>query len=341
MTSPRRIDIHFHLIPQFYQDAAYEAGAGPAIGRYPDWSPERALAQMDASGIAVALTSLAQPGVQFGDPGKAAALARRCNEFAAELNARWPQRFGALATVPMWDMRAAVAEIEHGLDRLKLHGVCLFASYGEKFLGDPRFDPVLAALDARAAVVFIHPALHPSSRKLDLPWPGFMMEYLFDTTRAAVNLVFGGAIERFPRIRFVLAHAGGLVPYFAWRLSVSPMIDARLAQLSREEVYARFKRFWYDNALSPTPQTFACLAEVALPNQIVFGSDWPFANAKVIGEAIKTYEATTSLPQAQRNAIDRDNALSLFPQFASEYASPPYPSPASGGGKGGGEGGPP
>jgi len=316
MSSPRRIDVHFHLIPQFYQDAAYAAGAGPAIGRYPQWSPERALDVMDANGIEVALTSLAQPGVQFGDPKAADVLARRCNEYAAELNARWPKRFGALAVVPMWDVRAAVAEIEHALDVLKLHGACLFASYGEKFLGDPWFDAVLAALDERAAVVFVHPALHPSSRKLDLPWPGFMMEYLFDTTRAVVNLVFGGAIERFPRIRFVLAHAGGLVPYFAWRLSMSPMIDARLPQLSREQVQARLRRFWYDIALSPTAPTLACLAAVASPDRIVFGSDWPFANAGVVAEAVLTYEAVTSISPAQRAAVDRSNALSLFPQFS-------------------------
>jgi 6-methylsalicylate decarboxylase len=315
MPSPHRIDIHFHLIPQFYQDAAYAAGAGPAIGRYPEWSPERALDLMDASGIDLALASLAQPGVQFGDPGKAGALARRCNEFASELCARWPKRFGALATVPMWDPREAVGEIEHALDRLKHQGVCLFASYGEKFLGDPQFDPVLGALNDRAAVVFIHPALHPLSRKLDLPWPAFMMEYVFDTTRAAVNLVFSGAIERFSRIRFVLAHAGGLMPYFAWRLSVSPMIDARLEQLSPAQVHARMRRFWYDVALAPTAETFACLAGVAAPDQIVFGSDWPFANARVIAEAVKTYEGVP-MSQAQRNAVDRENALSLFPQFA-------------------------
>ena len=71
MPAARRIDFHIHLIPQFYQDAAYAAGAGPAIGRYPEWSPERALELMDASGIEVALTSLAQPGVQFGDPAEA------------------------------------------------------------------------------------------------------------------------------------------------------------------------------------------------------------------------------------------------------------------------------
>jgi predicted TIM-barrel fold metal-dependent hydrolase len=309
MTSARRIDFHFHLIPKFYQDAAYEAGTGPVIGRYPDWSPERALELMDAHAIEVALTSLAQPGVQFGDPDRACALARRCNEYAAELNARWPKRFGAFATVPMWEIDHAIAEIGYALDVLELQGVCLFASYGSKFLGDRHFDPLMAELDRRAAVVFVHPALHPSSRKLELPWPGFMMEYLFDTTRAAVNLAFSGATERFPRIRFVLAHAGGLVPYFAWRLSVAPMIDARLPQVSPEQIFTRLSHFWYDTALSPTSPTMACLAGVARPERIVFGTDWPFANAKVVAAALAIHEASAP------GAIDRANALALFPQF--------------------------
>ena len=178
--------------------------------------------------------SLAQPGVQFGDPDKSAALARRCNEYSAELNARWPNRFGALATVPMGDMREAVAEIEHSLTTAQASRRLPVRELWRKIPGRRGCSiPVLDALNERDAVVFIHPAFHPSSRTLDLPWPGFMMEYVFDTTRAAVNLVFAGAIERFPRIRFVLAHAGGLMPYFAWRLSVSPMIDKRLDRCRR------------------------------------------------------------------------------------------------------------
>jgi predicted TIM-barrel fold metal-dependent hydrolase len=80
-------------------------------------------------------------------------------------------------------------------------------------------------------------------------------------------------------------------------------------------VYDRLKRFWYDNALSPTAETFACLSGVAKPEQIVFGSDWPFANADVIAQAVRTYEGV-GMSQEQRKAIDRDNALSLFPRFA-------------------------
>src|SRR5438045_2169111 len=82
---PHRIDVHFHLIPPFYVEAVYAAGRGPAIGRYPDWSPGLALATMDRFGIAVALTSLAQPGVGFERETAARTLARRCNDYAADL----------------------------------------------------------------------------------------------------------------------------------------------------------------------------------------------------------------------------------------------------------------
>jgi len=95
MPSPRRIDVHFHLIPPFYSEAVYAAGRGPAIGKYPDWTPQLALDMMDACGIEVALTSLAQPGVGFGSEADAQAMARRCNDYAADLAARWPRRFGA------------------------------------------------------------------------------------------------------------------------------------------------------------------------------------------------------------------------------------------------------
>jgi 6-methylsalicylate decarboxylase len=316
MADPRRIDVHFHLIPAFYADEVYAAGSGPAIGRYPDWSPDRALEVMDRFGIATALTSLAQPGVQFCAPDKAKALARRCNDYAAELNARHPKRFGAFGTVSMWSVNDAIEEIGYALDTLKFQGVSLFASYDGKFLGDPRFDPVMEALDARDGVVFVHPGAHPANKAIDLPWPAFMMEYLFDTTRAAVNLMFGGTLGRFPRVRFILPHAGGLVPYFSWRLAVSPMIDRRLKPMTQDDVFALLRSFWFDNALSPGAQTWGCLSTVAAPEQIVFGTDWPFANVGVTSAAVQTYEALTAIAPAQREAIDRGNALRLFPGLA-------------------------
>jgi predicted TIM-barrel fold metal-dependent hydrolase len=308
------IDVHFHLIPQFYRDAVYEAGRGPAIGRYPDWSPEFALAIMDKHGIALAITSIAQPGVGFMPGETAADFARRCNDYAAELSARHPQRFGCFGLVPMHDMDVAIAEASYCLETLRFDGISLFASYGEKFLGDAAFDPLMDYLNVREAVVHVHPGLHPSSRTLDLPWPGFMIEYPFDTTRAAVNLLFSGALERFCNIRFILSHAGGTLPYLAWRLSVAPMIDERLTQRTREQIFASLRRFWYDNALASGAESMGTLSRIAVKERILFGSDWPFCNDRVVGEEVKDFTAAERLATDAQAMIARENAVKLFPQ---------------------------
>jgi len=217
----------------------------------------------------------------------------------------------------MHDIDRAVAECRYCVDELRFEGVCLFASYGDKFLGDAAFDPLMDYLNERAAVVFVHPTLHPSSKSLALPWPAFMIEYVFDTTRAAMNLVFSGALVRYPDIRFILAHAGGALPYVAWRLSVAPMIDARLPQLSRAEIIGGFASFWYDNALACGPETFGALSRVAAPDRIVFGSDWPFCNDRVLTEEVAALAAPGFLSAEQVTGIARSNAMRLFPGRAS------------------------
>jgi 6-methylsalicylate decarboxylase len=251
-----KIDVHFHLVPQFFREAVHEViSKSPAGGiDFPDWSPTLALDVMDRQGIAVAIVSLAQPGSGFLPSEKCAGFARRCNDYAAELIAQHPRRFGCFGHLPMHDMDAAIAEARYCLETLRFEGISLFSSYGDKFLGDPWLDPLMSYLDSRSAVAHVHPALHPSTKSIALPWPGFMMEFVFDTTRAAVNLVFSGALERYPNIRFILSHGGGTMPYIAWRLSVSPMIDPRLKQRSPQEILAGLKTFWYDSALVPAPQ---------------------------------------------------------------------------------------
>jgi len=306
------IDVHFHLIPKFYSDAVYEAGRGPAIGRYPDWSPQLSLDLMDRHGIALSLLSLAQPGVGFLPDDKAADFARRCNDYTADLIARHPRRFGCFALLPMHDVDAAIAEARYCLDTLHFEGVSLFASYGEKFLGDAAFDPLMDYLNSQRAIVHIHPGLHPSSRSLTLPWPGFMIEYPFDTTRAAVNLLFTGALERFAKIRFILSHAGGTLPFLAWRLSVAPMIDKRLKERSREEIFAGLKTFWYDNALAPGIESMGTLSRIAAKDRILFGSDWPFCNEDVVTEEVKDFTAPGFLALDAKAMIARENALKLF-----------------------------
>jgi predicted TIM-barrel fold metal-dependent hydrolase len=311
----RRIDVHAHAIPSFLREALAAAGRGATISTgTPAWDAETHLGIMDANGIAASVLSVSQPGVHFGDAAAARRLARHCNSHFAELKDAFPQRFGAFGVTPLPDVDGAAAEAAHALDVLKLDGIGLLASYGEKFLGDPMFDPLLKLLNDRGAVVFIHPNFHPFSRALDLKLPGFLVEFTFDTTRAAVNLIFAGALERFRDIRFVLAHAGGTLPYLAWRLQAGLMIDAQFAHLSAGQVEAAVRHFWYDTALSAGPGMLAALSAVADPGRIVFGSDFPYSPPRLVSLQAATLAENTG-PERQR-AIGRQNALTLFPRFA-------------------------
>jgi predicted TIM-barrel fold metal-dependent hydrolase len=317
-----RIDVHFHAIPDFFREAVLAAGLGPAISTgFPAWSVDDSLGVMDANGIATAITSISQPGPHLGDDRNARVLARRCNEFAAEMVERHAGRFGAFAAVPLPDIEGAKAEIAWALDVLELDGIGLFASYSERFLGDPYFDPVLDVLNERAAVAFVHPNFHPSSRALKLDIPAFAVEFTFDTTRAAVNLILSGALDRFPRIRFILAHAGGTLPFLAWRLAAVPVIDRRFAALPPEKITAGVRHFWYDTALSAGRGALGALQEVAEPARILFGSDWPYAPDAMTRLTVAALAEPGAVAPGQLGAIERGNAAALFPRFTAHKQS--------------------
>jgi 6-methylsalicylate decarboxylase len=313
------IDVHFHLIPQFYRDAVRDAGIMLATASYPDWSPQLALDLMDKHGIALAITSTVWPGAGFLHGERAASFARRCNDYAAELIAQHPKRFGCFGLLPMDDIGAAIAEARYCLETLRFDGIGLFASYGERFLGDPYFDPLMQYLNSARAVVHIHPSVHPLGKTLKLQWPGWLIEYVFDTTRAAVNLVFSGAIKNYSAIRFILSHAGGTLPYLAMRLELAPMIETALKSIPREKIAAGLKSFWYDTALSSGAQTMGALSRVTPDDHILFGGDWPFCDDRVVAEEIAQLTAPAFLAADTVAMIKRRNALKLFPQRSEQF----------------------
>ncbi|MES2115441.1 MAG: amidohydrolase family protein [Pseudomonadota bacterium] len=309
-----RLDVHHHIIPPpFVQEMQRRGLATVAGARLPDWTPADSLAVMDANGIQTAITSLSAPGVYFGDRGAAIALARQCNEYAADMEQRAPGRFGSFAVLPMPFADLAAREAIYALDVLKADGVVLLGSTDGVFLGDPSLDELMAELDRRGATVFVHPNMHATSAQLGLGAPGFLLEFLCDTTRAAVNLILTGTIERFPHIRWILAHAGGFLPYVAWRISLANAIPeyARLAPLG---VLEYIQRFYFDTALSPSPYVLGALRELVAPTHILFGSDFPFAPAPVTAVCCTTLDHSAMLDTAGKYGIARGNALMLFPR---------------------------
>lgn len=226
--SPQRIDVHHHVIPDIYRQTLHRLGIREVAGRdLPDWTAAMSLSTMYRHGIEVAVTSVSAPGVHFGDDAEGRRLARQCNEASAALIGEHPGRFGMFACLPMPDLDGSLTETAYALDVLGADGIVLLSSnHDATFLGDPRFDPLLAELDRRSAVVFVHPAIPEVTASIQIDIPVFTAEFTFDTTRAAFNLAHTGSLERYPNIQWILSHAGGTVPCPgyppAWPLAPEP-----------------------------------------------------------------------------------------------------------------------
>jgi len=216
------VDVHQHVIPDFYAAELEKRGMNVFAGApLPAWSDRSALTYMDAQEVSSAILSLPAPAVCFGERKQAATLARRCNEFMAKAAQTHPARFGGFAAIPQREPGDACVEAVYALDQLGADGVQLLASDGQHFLGEPQFEELIAELDKRKAKVFVHPNMHATSQSLALGTPGYLVEFACDTTRAAVNLILSGTMERYPNISWILAEGGGCLPYVAWRVSLA------------------------------------------------------------------------------------------------------------------------
>ncbi len=311
-TEPYRIDVHQHVLPPEYVSALARLGITGGGGRpFPAWDVKSTLELMDRHGIVTAITSLSEPGVYFSDRAFARDLARRCNEYAARLVQEYPARFGAFAVLPLPDIDAALRELEYALDTLKLDGVILLSSIEGTYPGDPAFDELFAELNRRRAVVFLHPTVPAINAGLKLNLPPFLFEFALDTTRAAANLLFSGTLARCPAIRFILAHAGGIVPYLAYRI---PLYQETLPG-ALQGVMNYLQQFYYDTALSATPRVLRALQELVDASHILFGSDYPFAPETVTAFSVQGIQNYDGFDEQARRAVERENALALFPRF--------------------------
>jgi predicted TIM-barrel fold metal-dependent hydrolase len=313
-----RIDTHHHAVPADYRNLLRKAGIDEAGGRaVPEWSPDGSLQTMSELGVGTAILSVSAPGTTFlPNPADAAALARDLNDYLASVVAAQPDRFGFFAIAPMPHVDESAAEVVRSLDELHADGVVLLANAAGTYLGQDGQDDLFAALDARSAVVFIHPA--------DLPGPAvdgvlpFATDFLLDTTRAAYLLVRNEIRHKYPNIRFILSHAGGFVPYASHRMALGIMSDTGR---SLTDTLDDFAGFYFDTALSSTAAALPSLLAFAKPGHVTFGSDWPFAPVvagKLFAAGLETY---LGLDSDARAAIDRTNALALFPRLGT--APPP------------------
>ena len=309
-----RIDVHFHYLSPEYREKMIDAVGGSPDGfAAPQWSAEGALAMMDRMNIATGMLSVSSPGVHFGNDAKARLLARSVNEFAARTMADHRGRFGGFASLPIPDVDGALKEIAYAFDTLKLDGVVMLTNFNGVYLGDKRLDPVFDELNRRTAVVFIHPTSPICWQQSALGYPRPMIEFTFDSTRAVVNLIFSGTTTRCPKVRFIVPHAGGTLPFLARRIGMFGRGVAGGTPVPAEE---QLRKMYYDLAGSPGSNALAPLLEMTERSHILYGSDYVHTPEAIVSAHLAELLSSKLLSPDDFRAIARSNALALFPHLA-------------------------
>ena len=308
--SASRIDMHQHPLPPEFVAALERHGQGAwaPVG----WSAEGALAAMDQHEIATGVLSLSTPGTHMGDDVEARNLTREINERLANLKATRPDRFGMFASIPLPDIDGSLEAIREAYDDMATDGVVLISSTRGVYLGDPAYEPVMAELNAREALVFIHPTALAGP-----PVPGLhpvLADLLLDTTRAALNLVLKGVPRRYPDLKFILSHGGGFLPYAAYRSA--NLINVIDPEIAAEDVLEDLSSFYFDTALASSPSSLPSLLQFAKPGHVLYGSDWPYCLDKSVSFFTQKLEQYEGLDEAGHAAINRGNAEALLPRLA-------------------------
>jgi predicted TIM-barrel fold metal-dependent hydrolase len=309
------VDVHAHFAPPRPEEARARLLASMReacwlIDEAPAWHVEDTLAYMDRTGIQMQMLS--------NIPKTLDAL-QASNDFGADVVRRHPDRFGLLAALPTDDPVAALAEIARADVDLSADGFAVTCDYNGVLLSDPLLDPVWAELDRRRAVVFAHPdAYKPGAQGRPAP----VVEVAFETTRTFTDMLYARLFQRFPHVRFIVAHCGAALPALSGRLKLlglAPWVP-NPSGLTAEELDDALHRLHLDTAAT-CPTSLAAALAMTTPDRLVYGSDCgvPCTSASSMDanlEALLNFEGLTA---GEKSAIG-SAGLRLFPVAAARVA---------------------
>ena len=305
---PMRIDVHHHVVPPVWVDAVKRAKLdNPPMT---NWTPEKSLEDMDKAGVTTAMLSPMPPQVGFLPAADAASVARASNEWTRKLADAHPGRFGVFAMLPMPNVDESLKEIAYAFDTLKVDGVGLMTSYGDKWLGYDEFAPVFQELNRRKAVVYTHPTNANCCVNVVRGVPDAAIDWGADTTRTIANLIFSGASRKYADTSFIFSHGGGVLAAVAERLRIQMVSTPPYkGKFTREMVDHELKRFFYDTAQVANEVTIQAMTKLVGVSQIVFGSDFPYRTEAEHVSGLRQRFSAVELAK-----IDSGNVLRILPK---------------------------
>jgi 6-methylsalicylate decarboxylase len=313
--SAKLIDTHHHFYPPGYLKAWMEWEDQHKVPHYPvmaEWTPAKAVEEMDKNGIRTAVLSLAStPGLWFGAGAEAAGhTVRLCQDYAADMRRDYPGRFAIFAPLSMMDMDVTLKEIEYAFDVLNADGVNLQTNYADKWLGDALYKPVLEELDRRKAVVYVHPLVAACCGRLSVGAFPAVIEVPHDTTRTVTSLLLSGSFARHRDIKWLFSHAGGTIPMMAGRINAFYGARPNRKEFAPEGIEGELRRLYYDTANATSPPAMAALLKLVPASQVTFGSDYPYFRLDQFGELRQL-----GLTPADLQGIESGNAMRLIPHL--------------------------
>jgi predicted TIM-barrel fold metal-dependent hydrolase len=222
----------------------------------------------------------------------------------------YPNRFGLFAPLSMLDADVTLKEIAYAFDTLKADGVNLQSNYGDKWLGDPFYKPILEELNRRKAVAYVHPLVAACCGRLSVGTFPAVIEVPHDTTRTITSLLLSGSFARYRDIKWLFSHAGGTIPMMAGRIDAFYGKRPNLKEFAPQGIFGELQRLHYDTANATSAPAMAALLKLVPASQVTYGTDFPYFPLDQIAGL-----RHLGLSAEQIRGIESGNAMRLIPQL--------------------------
>jgi aminocarboxymuconate-semialdehyde decarboxylase len=324
----RKLDLHTHYYPQAFFDRVRDIPSEFTFGKSPTGQtiikyrgarffgltppmtdvPKR-IEDMDRVGIDVEVLSLSTPNVFFAEGDRQAQVARLVNDAYADLIARHPPRFKGFASIPMDDPDAALIELHRAVDDLKLNGIILLSNIRGKALTAAEYRPFFDEANRMELCILLHPMLPANAEPFREYVLGPIIGFPFDTTLAVARMCYDGMFRELPKIRWIIGHLGGGVPYLMERMDNGwrdfPECREKIDQLPSSYL----KQLYYDT-VSFSSHSLNMVREMVGADHMVMGSDYPHLLGS-IDRAVSSIEEL-DIPDAEKQQIFEGTALSIL-----------------------------
>lgn len=309
----KKWDTHHHIVPDFYVEEMKNMGMTEFNTlKWPKWSPEISIKMMDKFLIEKAFVSISAPGTYFKDVEYSDKLSRKCNEFIAKMISDYPGRFGGFASVALPDVESALREMEYAFDTLNLDGINLMSNVNGIYFGDESYLEFFDALDKRNAIIYVHPNEIPTKEDHQFLNPLYLWQN--DTTRTIIEFVKSGYHRKYPNIKWILSHGGGvLAPLYGTIVEsmkrINPNIEAELEEWKSQ--------IFLDTASKAFEEQIPMLLSFSDMKHVIFGSDIGWANKMAASTIIKSYSKLDEKYEISKEEIEdvfMGNAKRLFSQ---------------------------